>query len=102
MENLIVNQSNKPIIFSITEETADPEHNRQMALYRRNAEWISEHWALLNDERYRGHVVAVSQGEIFVADSREEARRLALGKHPDDEPFVKFIPQERYERIYAS
>jgi hypothetical protein len=38
---------------------------------------------------------------VFVADEAREARRLATAKHPDDEPFVQYIPRERAVRIYA-
>jgi hypothetical protein len=38
---------------------------------------------------------------VFVADDAVEARRLASENHPDDEPFVQFVPRERRERIYA-
>lgn len=85
---------------TITVEPADPELSRQMALYQHNAIWASDHWSLFGDE-YRGKYVAVSQGELFVADSRQEAERLAQAKHPDDEPFISYIPKAKYERIYA-
>jgi hypothetical protein len=84
----------------ITEEPEDPELNRRLARYRRNGEWMTEHGAPLF-ERYRGQYIAVSEGEVFVSDDAWEARRLAREKHPDDEPFVQYIPREKYERIYA-
>lgn len=92
---------NKPKIFSITEEPEDPELNRRMALYTRNAEWLSEHWMLLSDEQYKGRWVAASEGEIFASDDAWEAKRLAREKHPQDVPYVRFVPKERYFRIYA-
>lgn len=94
-------QSNRPQIFSITEEPEDPELNRRMALYERNAEWLSEHWTLLADEQYKGRWVAASEGEIFVADDRWEAKRLALEKHPHDVPYTQFVPKEKCMRIYT-
>jgi hypothetical protein len=39
---------------------------------------------------------------VFAAHDAWEARRLTKERHPDDEPFVQYIPRERYERIYAS
>lgn len=84
----------------ITVEPADPELNRRMEQYVRNAEWLTEHGAPLF-EQFRGQYIAVSEGEVFVADDYWEAERLAKEKHPDDEPLVQYIPRERYERIYA-
>ncbi len=85
----------------ITEGPEEPEFNKQMAQYRRNGEWLTEHGAGIFP-RFRGQYIAVAGGEIFVADDAWEARRLAKKQHPDDEPFVQYIPRERYERIYAS
>jgi hypothetical protein len=85
---------------TITVEPADPEMLRQMALYRRNAIWASDHWMLFGE--HRGQYVAVAQGEMFVASSHQEAKQLAQAKYPDDVPFLSYIPLEKYERIYAS
>ena len=83
-----------------TDETEDVEFTRRIGLFRRNGEWMHAHGAPLYDQR-RGRYIAVSQGEVFVADSDEEAARLAKEKHPNDEPFVIYIPKAKYERIYA-
>lgn len=85
----------------ITEEPEDLAFNQTQAKYRRNGEWLTEHGAVLFTQ-YPGRYVAVSEGEVFVADDAWEARRLAKDRHPDDEPFVQYIPKERYQRIYAS
>ena len=52
-------------------------------------------------EQFPGKYLAVTEGEVFVADDASEARRLATEKNPDDEPFVQFVPPESRERIYA-
>jgi hypothetical protein len=85
----------------ITEGPEEPEFNRQMAQYRRNGEWLTGHGASLF-QKFRGQYIAVSEGEVFVANDAWEAQQLAKKKHPDDEPFVQYIPREKYERIYAS
>lgn len=84
----------------ITEEPEDLAFNQAHAKYRRNGEWLTEHGAALFAQ-YPGRYVAVSESDVFVADDAWEARRLAKDTHPDDEPFVQYIPKERYERIYA-
>lgn len=85
---------------SMTEGPEDSEFNRRMAQYRRNGEWLTEHGAPLF-KQFRGQYLAVSEGEVFVSDDAWEAQRLAREKHPDDEPFVQYVPRESYERIYA-
>lgn len=84
----------------ITEEPEDPEFNRRMERYQRNGQWLTEHGAPLF-EQHPGKYIAVSEGEVFVSDDAWEARRLAKEKHPDDVPFVQYVPRESYERIYA-
>jgi hypothetical protein len=84
----------------LTEEPEDLAFNQRLAKYRRNGEWLTEHGAALF-EQFPGRYVAVSEGDMFVADDAWEARRLAKDKHPDDEAFVQYIPKEHYERIYA-
>lgn len=92
--------SNMKSDLTITVEQAEPEMLRQMALYRRNAIWASDHWMIF--DAHRGQYIAVAQGEIFVAASHQEAKQLAHTKYPEDVPFVSYIPLEKYERIYAS
>lgn len=84
----------------ITEGPADPEFSRRTAQYRCNGEWLTEQGASLL-RQFPGQYLAVSKGEVFVADDAWEAQRLAKEKHPDDEPFVQYVPREGYERIYA-
>jgi Family of unknown function (DUF5678) len=85
---------------TMTEEPEDPAFNQRLVKYRHNGEWLTEHGASLF-EQFPGCYVAVSESDVFVADDAWEARRLAKEKHPDDEPFVQYIPKEHYERIYA-
>ena len=80
-----------------------PEIARLFEQARRNLFWFSENAERLEVfKRYRGRFLAVSEGELFVADSAEEVERLALEKHPDDVPFIHYIPREKAYRIYAS
>ena len=79
-----------------------PELARQLELAKRNADWFDEHALELDVfNRYRGKFVAIAGGELFVADSASEARRLALEKHPDDCPHHRYIPKMKARRIYA-
>ena len=85
---------------TITVEPADPEMTRRSRLFRRNGIWMSENGSGLYDQ-YPGQYVAVSEGEVFVSPDAQEAEHLALKSHPEDIPFVIYIPKEKYERIYA-
>ena len=85
---------------AITEESKDAELTSQMAKFRLNGEWLTSQGAELFEE-FPGKYLAISEGEVFVADDASEARRLAKARHPDDEPFVQFVPRECRERIYA-
>jgi hypothetical protein len=62
---------------------------------------MSENGSALYDQ-YPGKFVAVANGEVFIADDRQEAKRLAQEKYPEDVPFVIYLPKEKYERIYGN
>ncbi len=86
----------------IKELPADPELARLFERAHRNLRWFNDHaveWEVFR--RYRGRWIAVSEGELFVGESAEEATRLALARHPDDLPHVQWIPKEKVDRIYA-
>jgi hypothetical protein len=91
---------NQPLI--IEEWPEDPEFDRVFELAGRNLRWFNDHAMELDVfKRYRGRFIAVSEGELFVGDSREEVERLAREKHPDDVPHIRYIPREKAYRIYA-
>ena len=85
---------------SITVEPAETEFIRRSERYRANGEWLTEHGAPWFAQ-FPGKYLAVTEGEVFVADDALEARRLASEKHPGDEPFVQYIPLVSRPRIYA-
>jgi len=84
----------------ITEDANDPELTARIARFRRNGEWLTARGGYVF-ESFPGKYVAVSEGEVFVANDASEGARLASEKHPNDQPFVQFIPRESRERIYA-
>jgi len=87
----------------IEEHEMTPEMARLFEQGRHNLFWFSE-----NAERlgvftvHRGRYVAAAGGELFVADTPEEVRRLAEEQHPDELAHVRYIPREKRFRIYAS
>lgn len=79
-----------------------PEMARLFEQAKRNVKWFNDHAMELEVfKRYRGRHVAAAGGELFVADTAEEVRRLAKAKYPDDLPHIRYIPKEKLSRIYA-
>jgi hypothetical protein len=90
----------KPLI--IEDEPLTPELARALESARRNLLWFNDHVEELEVyKRYRGKYVAGASGELFVADTPEEIRRLVYEKYPDEHPHVRYIPREKRDRIYA-
>lgn len=90
----------KPLI--IEEEEMTPEWAHAFESARRNVMWFNDHVVELEVyKRYRGKYVAASGGELFVANTPEEVRRLAREKHPDELEHVRYIQREKMSRIYA-
>ncbi len=87
---------------TVEELPPDPEVVRVLELTGRNLRWFNEH-AIEREvfSRYRGRFIAVSEGELFVGDSRKEVGRLARARHPEDIPHIRYIPLEKAHRIYA-
>lgn len=86
----------------IEEHEMPPELGRLFEQSLRNLRWFNDHAEDLEVFKlYRGRFVAASGGELFVADSRAEADRLAHEKHPDETPHIHFIPRKKLSRIYA-
>lgn len=86
----------------IEEEEMTPELARAFESARRNVMWFNDHVVELEVyKRYRGKYIAASGGELFVADTPEEVRRLAHEKHPDELEHVRYIQREKLSRIYA-
>jgi hypothetical protein len=86
----------------IEEVEMTPEMARLFEEAERNMVWLSEHAEELEIfNRHRGRYVAAAGGELFVADSGDEVRRLARAKHPDEMPHVRYVFREKRSRIYA-
>jgi hypothetical protein len=74
----------------------------QREQYDRNWEWFKPQIVELGKTIF-GKYVAVSEGELFVADTHREARELATRAHPSDQGrFVYWFPHHRLPRIYAA
>jgi len=90
----------EPLI--IADEPMTPELARAFENARRNVMWFNDHVEELEVyKRYRGKYVASAGGELFVADTPEEIRRLVNAKYPKELPHVRYIQREKRDRIYA-
>ena len=89
----------------VMEEVTDPEElakaRAQRKRFDRNSAWLQAHIAEIY-ARYRGKCICIAGEELFVADTPEEALALATAAHPkDDGRFLRYIPREKLDRIYA-
>lgn len=83
----------------VLEEVTDPEQLAEAQARRRRLErnwaWFEAHAAEIYTQ-HRGKCICISGGELFVADTAEEALALARAAYPEDDGrFTRYIPQER-------
>jgi hypothetical protein len=87
---------------AVEEIPMDTEVERLFERARSNLLWLNEKSTELDRfSRYRGRYVAASEGDLFVGDSADEVERLARERHPLDIPHLRYIPEEKVNRIYA-
>ena len=81
------------------EEKADRLARR--AQFNRNSAWLQAHIQEVYDNN-RGKCICVAGGELFVADTPQEAFALAETAHPEDGGILsRYIYKEKMVRIYA-
>ncbi len=89
----------------VMEEMTDPEElakaRAQRKQFDRNTAWLQAH-ATEVYTRYRGKCICVAGEELFIADTPEEALAMAAAAHPEDHgSFLRYIPREKLDRVYA-
>jgi hypothetical protein len=87
------------------EDVTDPEvlakAHAQHGCFDRNASWLQAHATEIY-ARYRGKCICIAGEDLFVADAPEEVLELVTAAHPDDDGrFLRYIPREKLDRIYA-
>ena len=91
----------------ITNDTADDTDpivsaNNNAIFFNSNRTGNAQVWRMDLDGSNQIQITRNEPGSpVFVSPDAQEAKRLALEKHPQDVPFVIYIPKEKYERIYA-
>jgi hypothetical protein len=95
-------EENRVIMEFIPETPEEAAASRKRGeQYDRNRAWLQAH-ILEIGEKYRGKVIGVAGEELFVGDDVLEVIAMAQAAHPDDDGLVtRYIPKERYARIYA-
>ena len=92
----------KFIIEAITDPVKNARFGVQHEQFKKNSEWLSSHWPEVLPEAF-GRFVAVSGQQAFLADNAQEARRLAIDAHPEDQGvFVKYVSPFKGIRLYGS
>lgn len=91
--------------FTITQPQEDQEiaaFQAQDEQARQNGEWLRNHWAELLPQA-RGKFLAVAGQQSFLAETLDEAWRLARAAHPHDRGIlVQYVRSERGPRLYAN
>jgi hypothetical protein len=91
----------QPIIEEINDPEAITRSRAQNERAKRNSDWLQSHWSSLLP-RASGKFVAVSGQEAFIADTAEEAWRMARIAHPEDDGAIsQYVFAEKGPRIYA-
>jgi hypothetical protein len=88
----------------VLEEISDPVQVKrgrvQLERAKANGTWLQAHWGEVLPLA-RGRFLAVAGQEAFIADTPEEAWKLARATHPQDDGAIsQYVPQKGGPRIY--
>ena len=89
------------VMEEITESDELAKARAQRERFDRNSAWLQAHATEVYRD-YRGKCISVAGEELFFADTPEQALALATAAHPEDDgSFLRYIPREKIDRIYA-
>lgn len=95
---LITAADKQPMQPLVLETNDDPAHAAAVRAHlertQRNGDWLAGHWAELLPSA-QGRCVAVAGQEAFVADTPEDAWRMARAA------ILQYVPKTTAPRIYA-
>jgi hypothetical protein len=91
-----------PVVVEVVTDPIELARSRaQWARFDRNAAWLQARASEVYSKN-RGKYICIAGEELFAADSAKDVLSLARAAHPDDDGlFVRFIPAEKLDRIYA-
>jgi hypothetical protein len=91
----------KMTIEHITDPIYNARRRPQRERAKRNSAWLAGHWRDVLPQA-RGRHIAVAGEEAFIADTAEEALRLARVAHSEDDGIIlQYVRQDTNPRIYA-
>src|SRR5437899_2413689 len=77
---------------------AQQQHERA----RKNSDWLQANWDKVLPRAYGKFIVIAGQA-AFIADTPEEAWKMAEAAHPEDNgAFIRYVRPGKGPRIYAS
>ena len=92
----------KVVIEEVTDPVEIARHREQHEQFERNSDWLEGHWNKLLPQA-RGKFIAVAGQEVFLADTPEDARRLAEMAHPKGKGIlVRYVLARKGPRIYGN
>src|SRR5213082_291767 len=99
-----MNVNNRTQTITMSEVTDPAEIAKMHELHRkfqRNIDWLDAHATEVFS--HRGKFICIAGQELFVAETFDEVNAWAKVTHPEDDGrFIKYIPESRAPRIYAS
>ena len=98
---MIVAKTTPFVMYEVTDPEEIAKANARMERYLKNVAWleprISQVYAM-----NRGKCICVAGQELFIADTGPDAIALARQAHPEDDGLLlRYVPQQKMERIYA-
>jgi hypothetical protein len=92
----------KVVIEEVTDPVEIARDREQHEEFIQNCHWLQDHWPELLPQA-RGRFIAVAGQEAFLADTPQEALKLAESAHPSDKGiFVQYVLTSKVPRIYAN
>jgi len=82
----------------IESRKATEEEAKRIKMMQEDFDWMMEHSEQIW-EKYKGKYIAIVNKEVFVGDSRYEARQKAKEKYPQNNVFTRYIPFKMRVRV---
>jgi len=98
---MVVNNRSNLVMEVVNDAEELAEAGKRREQFDRNCQWLQQHVSEVY-RQHRGQFICIAGGELFVADTVEDAVGQALAAHPNDQGwFTRYIPKQKVARIYA-
>jgi len=71
---------------------------KRIRMMQEDFDWMMEHSEQIW-KKYKGKYIAIVNKEVFVGNSRSEAKQKAKKKYPRDNVFIRYIPYKMKVRV---